>query len=287
MLEIDKDEDEDNPNHKNETEEEEEDDLEAQQRTKRRNQLKFWLTAIFLAVGSLCFSAFLFLIPFQIDPAISAILADFHPEETLCSVVSAELFVGISSCAWSSCSEGCTRDLYKCFQIKVNYTAAPGAVPVRVQPEEEATNSSSLFTGFLYVNVRGCGYPPDVSCESFFQRYGRSREPFPCFYSKRNSSVVITSFRKEDEIRTIIVSCIPILGILISSIGIAIVPRKQKKSASAINASQANKSSSSVRGTGPSTPLQRRGEGEEEDGYRGGSSGSHIAASSVYSLPRR
>ena len=138
-------------------EEEEEVDKEAQQKLRKKNKVKFWFTATFMTVGSVCFSAFLFLIPFQIDPAISAILADFHPEHSLCSVVSAEVFVGISSCAWSSCSEGCTRDLYKCFQIRVNYTT-----------NTASQQQQQILSGFLFVNVRGCGYPPEVSCETFY-----------------------------------------------------------------------------------------------------------------------
>lgn len=30
-------------------------------------------------------------------------------------------FVGTSNCSWTSCKEGCTKDLYDCTQIRVNY----------------------------------------------------------------------------------------------------------------------------------------------------------------------
>ncbi len=36
-----------------------------------------------------------------------------------CRVIEANLGVGLSNCNWTSCLEGCTRELFKCFQIKV------------------------------------------------------------------------------------------------------------------------------------------------------------------------
>ena len=56
---------------------------------------------------------------FRIDPAVSALLADFTP--TQCLVTNASVAVGMSKCQWTSCAEGCTRDLFKCFQIRVAY----------------------------------------------------------------------------------------------------------------------------------------------------------------------
>ena len=43
-------------------------------------------------------------------------------------------------------------------QIEVNYT-------------RHASEGGSRGSGFLYVNVRGCGYPPWTSCPKFYARY--------------------------------------------------------------------------------------------------------------------
>ncbi len=66
--------------------------------------------AIVGTLGLICgvsFTIFLFLIPFQIDPAAAALVADFVP--STCSVVNASMALGLSQCHWSSCAEGCTR----------------------------------------------------------------------------------------------------------------------------------------------------------------------------------
>ena len=81
--------------------------------------IRRWVIAIFATLAGLAFSASLFVIPFVIDPAISALQADFNEEPVTCSVKSSTMKIGLTNCFWSSCMEGCTRDLYKCFQIKV------------------------------------------------------------------------------------------------------------------------------------------------------------------------
>ena len=80
---------------------------------------KTYAIALFSLIGSLAFSSMIFLIPFVVDPAFQALNAEFHPKPVQCTLESAVVKVGLKSCAWSSCAEGCTRDLYKCFQIIV------------------------------------------------------------------------------------------------------------------------------------------------------------------------
>lgn len=52
--------------------------------------------------------AFLFLIPFVVDPAITTILADFQQAPVTCIVVDHTIGRGMRNCSWSSCREGCT-----------------------------------------------------------------------------------------------------------------------------------------------------------------------------------
>ena len=47
-----------------------------------------------------------------------------------------------------------------------------------------------LREAVLFVNVRGCGYPPDVSCQRFYATYGgNDTEPFNCYYSRFASNL--------------------------------------------------------------------------------------------------
>lgn len=53
--------------------------------------------------------AFLFLIPFVVDPAISVIVADYEQEAITCMVTDHIYGEGLRNCTWSSCREGCTN----------------------------------------------------------------------------------------------------------------------------------------------------------------------------------
>ena len=46
----------------------------------------------------------------------------------------------------------------------------------------------------LLVNIKGCGYPPEVACERFASDYEsllNATQTFPCYYSRVNPWVVI------------------------------------------------------------------------------------------------
>ena len=83
--------------------------------------------------------------------------------------------IGISNCSWSSCRHGCTAEVYKCWQVEVNFTLKPLSQPI--PPPWGALTSlsmaragaghlppSSPHLARLYPNVRGCGYPPQLQC---------------------------------------------------------------------------------------------------------------------------
>ena len=72
----------------------------------------------FSTLGGLSFMALLFLVPFVVDPAVLHIQADFDPNPVQCELVEAVFKIGLSACSWSSCMEGCTRELFKCFQVR-------------------------------------------------------------------------------------------------------------------------------------------------------------------------
>ena len=68
----------------------------------------------------MCIFAFLFLVPFVLDPAISTIMHEFTEEPVVCKVNNITIKKGKSQCNWSSCREGCTATIYTCFQVTTN-----------------------------------------------------------------------------------------------------------------------------------------------------------------------
>ena len=63
-------------------------------------------------------------------------------------------------------------------------------------------------TPFL-VNIKGCGYPPDVVCDLFAEKYdnhSKAGETFPCHYSQYNPWIVISHFNRDETVSAIMSS---------------------------------------------------------------------------------
>lgn len=86
---------------------------------------KFYTSLCLGTTAILSVFAFLFLIPFVVDPAISTILADYESTPVTCLAVEHVYAEGLSNCSWTSCKEGCTSSALRCHQILVNYTRLP------------------------------------------------------------------------------------------------------------------------------------------------------------------
>ena len=115
--------------------------------------------------------AFLFLIPFVVDPAISTIVADYDPVPITCVVSDHQYSEGMRNCSWSSCREGCTTAQIKCHQMTVNYTKIPHNEWLKNPSEIETVVWDVMNTKFM-INTEGCGYPPSVNCTEFAKQYG-------------------------------------------------------------------------------------------------------------------
>ena len=177
-----------------------------------------------------CIFAFLFLVPFVLDPAISTLMHEFVDSPVTCRVSQVEVKHGKSNCKWSSCREGCTADMFQCYQVSSNLSdkwiceeivvsdlEVLSQFQVRVQyariPYKNDTHASSIpdsewvqLTRWdqleekvmhdtpLLVNIKGCGYPPDIACALFASNYetiAENQNTFPCFYSKLNPWIVL------------------------------------------------------------------------------------------------
>lgn len=115
--------------------------------------------------------AFLFLIPFVVDPAISTIVADYDPVPVTCVVTDHVYAEGMRNCTWSSCREGCTTAAIRCHQLLVNYTKIAYHALQKEPRDLDAIEWDVMDTKFL-VNTEGCGYPPRVNCTEFAKKYG-------------------------------------------------------------------------------------------------------------------
>ncbi|XP_050442161.1 protein tipE [Adelges cooleyi] len=153
---------------------------------------KVWLYSTLsfamIAVGS--GSALLFLVPLYVDPAVSTLLADFVTDPVQCTTVRREELSGLYNCTWSSCREGCTSDVYRCSHIYVAY--------------QEAVDGRFVSEAVLLVNIKGCGYPPAVSCANFTGKYGQPGTRFPCHYSRQNLTLVVTDYDKRQQYTDIV-----------------------------------------------------------------------------------
>lgn len=67
---------------------------------------KFYTSLCLGITAILSAFAFLFLIPFVVEPAISTILANFSPNQVACVSTEHVFALGQKNCSWASCREG-------------------------------------------------------------------------------------------------------------------------------------------------------------------------------------
>lgn len=66
--------------------------------------------------------------------------------------------------------------------------------------------------------------PPSVRCKNFTDTYGYEGAVFPCFYSKKNKTVVMTSYNRDTQVNTIIhFFVVPFIISIVASIGICAI----------------------------------------------------------------
>lgn len=209
-----------------------------------KQKLLFYTTAFFVLLGIFSLFSFLFLVPFVIDPAFTTIFMEFNETPVLCVTVKSERRLGVSNCSWTSCREGCTRDMYDCTQILVNYkknvtendnttviSEAPSKDLVEIalfddyDDKDIAANYSSLWfykEARLLPNVKGCGYPPMLNCTIFLKKYKTIGTNFTCYYSRVDPSIVITDLDMWQVYMNLVYAmAIPIPSFIISVIYLA------------------------------------------------------------------
>ncbi len=111
--------------------------------------------------------------------------------------LSVPLSLGKSQCTWSSCEEGCTKTVYTCWQVEVEYEL-PTSVSVGdafLAPAADGRGRPRLRRprgrGRLFPNVKGCGYPPRTVCSEFIAAYSTNGSAFRCFVSRTDPALVV------------------------------------------------------------------------------------------------
>ena len=190
-------------------------------------RLKAWLLEIEMGVvwgvAGVSIIMFVFAAIWYIDPALLTLVLQFR--QAKCTTENSAYLVGISNCSWTSCRLGCTREVYKCWQVQVSFEFVSGTKPYQppwasVSDFERGSvhNSDYSFKNSspahniarLYPNVRGCGYPPELNCEQFFDRFGPRGAEYNCWVSTMDTSIAMTDLNLERAKEEVIYSLIPL-----------------------------------------------------------------------------
>ncbi|KAJ3640236.1 hypothetical protein Zmor_003547 [Zophobas morio] len=217
-----------------------------------QQKLLFYTTAFFVLLGTFSLFSFLFLVPFVIDPAFTTIFMEFDETPALCMTVKADRRLGVSNCSWTSCREGCTKDIYDCTQILVHYKKVPPDYNLTAPPDirtpreersipeeydyEKNISEEEQTTGLmgddsewyyrearLLPNVKGCGYPPMLNCSIFLKLYKEVGTNYTCYYSRVDPSMVISHLDMWQVYMNLVYAmAIPIPSFIVSVIYLAI-----------------------------------------------------------------
>ena len=86
-------------------------------------------------------------------------------------------------------------------------------------PEFPRPSSPSARVAVLQVNIRSCGYPPTVMCDTWHNVSAAPDTVVPCHYSRTNSSLAITDLDPEADTRDLLTSLlVPIIICIISTL---------------------------------------------------------------------
>lgn len=115
------------------------------------------------------------------------------------------------------------------FQVRVVYAKIPYSNETKVIPDSEwvdLTRKDQLEGKVmsdtpLLVNIKGCGYPPEIHCPGFaslYEHLSKIQETFPCYYSKLNPWIVLERYDFSETMASIIASVLIPNGIFIISL---------------------------------------------------------------------
>jgi len=199
---------------------------------KSLKRLSEWLLEVEMGfvwgTAGLAIIMFVFAAIWFIDPALLTLVLRFR--QARCTTKNQAFLVGISNCSWTSCRLGCTREIYKCWQIQVEFEFVDGTKAYEPpwssvsiydrgglykSDYSDPLRSPAANMARLYPNVRGCGYPPELNCEEFYETYKHNETEYDCWVSTMDSSVAITKLDLERAKGEVLFSLIPLLIFII------------------------------------------------------------------------
>ncbi|XP_018377549.1 PREDICTED: protein tipE isoform X1 [Trachymyrmex cornetzi] len=183
------------------------------------DKAKFYTSVCMGTTAILAVFAFLFLIPFVVEPAITTILADFSPHAVACVTTEHVYAEGLKNCSWASCREGCTSAALRCHQIKVNYTRLPYE---EFTAKPLGSVSWDVTDTKFFVNTEGCGYPPTVNCTIFAKKYTYENmgKIFPCYYSRTHPEIVVARYSWDENLRHLVLALIVPIVLFATTLGV-------------------------------------------------------------------
>ena len=210
-------------------------------------QLRYYVTLFASVVAIFSFCALLFLVPFVFDPSISTLSAGFPEQAATCRLKALRTGQRLSSCNWTSCSEGCTAPLVTCVQLHVDVSQVPFAQFDRAPAAYDQSVWQARHVP-LRINIQSCGYPPRVNCSQFWrrlldmaqlsdgaappappdhlspleklrQRVALGPFPVPCFPSREVPELVIFSYDHGRELMSLVLAAAVPAGALALTVG--------------------------------------------------------------------
>ena len=214
------------------------------------SRLRYYVTLLASVVAIFSFFALLFLVPFVFDPAISTLSAGFPERPFTCWLTRLRTGQRLSSCNWTSCSEGCTAPLIECVQLRVD---------VSHMPYDQFDQAPAAYSEMVWqlrdvpftINIQSCGYPPRVNCSVFWRRLLEAAEqsdaaaagagpplpppttglvkqlqrrvdespfPLPCYPSSELADMVIFSYDHGRELFTLMVAAAVPAGAMVLAV---------------------------------------------------------------------
>ena len=186
------------------------------------------------------FVVFMTLLPLLIDPSVLTFVLDLEP--AACLTVHSAVLNGTSNCTWTSCQQGCTVDIYKCWHVNVSYLLADPALAAQrldrqllLTDDDSPYPSQPLQPARLYPNVVGCGYPPDVDCDQFFRQYaqphsGAFERTFPCYVSMTDPTVAVIHVDRFEAAVHLAIGFAPLLLCVVLGVYVSLRLRCQRRS---------------------------------------------------------
>ena len=170
-----------------------------EQKASLRENVLFYTTAFFCLMATFSLFIFLFLVPFFIEPALTTIYMEFNPTPITCQTINATHLKGLSNCQWSSCREGCTKEVYECSQIYVRYLSP---VPVGEADSRGVRNHQSSLRPVNLKNIHlnsGNGPPSSSSSSSSNTLAVFSEKKEPTTTSLINENRIQSVLPNDDE----------------------------------------------------------------------------------------